>query len=181
MRREAFERGRFPPVCCKTGQHGDVYSVWEFSHTPSWTYFLIIFGVLPFLVATAFASRRFSGILPMTSHAQDRLTSARRLVWILGIAGFGLVLSGLAWAQPLVAGLGAAVLAAWLITMACVWAWSPNAALDDDGDVVELIRVHSAFVEAIKASAQPAAPAPTPATPPVEPTQDAGPGLRPPL
>jgi hypothetical protein len=160
MRREAFESGQFPPVCCKTGLHGDVYSAWEFSHTPSWIYILILFGIFPFLIASYFATRRFSGVLPLSAGTQQRLRTARRLVWIFGLGGIGLALTGLALAEPLITGVSTVVLAAWLITIVCVWIWSPGARLEDER-VVELVRVHPSFVEAIVAAHQQTQPPPT--------------------
>ena len=157
LRREAFESGRFPPVCCKTGQQADTYSVWEFTHTPGWAYILIPFGILPFLIVLAFATKHFKGILPMNARAQQRLIAARRMVWGFGLAGIGLALLGLTLAEPLIAGIAAAVGVAWLVTMVCVWIWSPNARLDDD-NVIDLGRVHPSFVEAIRSGYEPAPP-----------------------
>lgn len=157
VRRGMFERGEFPPVCCKSGAHGDVYSAWEFSHMPRWTYVLILFGILPFLVASAFATVRLRGVLPISTPVQGRLKTARRWVWAFGIGAVVLGIVGMASSSPAALAPAAIALVAWLATVACVWVWSPNARLDAD-DVVELTNVHRGFVEAIRSAHQTAPP-----------------------
>ncbi len=109
------------------------------------------------MIVVAFATKHFKGILPMNGRAQQRLTAGRRMVWGFGLAGFGLALLGLTLGEPLIVGIAAAVGAAWLVTIVCVWVWSPNARLTDD-NVVELVRVHPSFVEAIRSGYEPAPP-----------------------
>jgi hypothetical protein len=155
VRRDAFELGQFPPVCCKTGQGAQLYNRWEFSDTPGWTWILLLFGIFPFLIATAFVTKRFPGVLPISVHAQTRLNTMRRIVWIFGIAAVVLGAAGLLAGSDgmLVLAVASAVL--WLGAIALTWFSSPSANLDGD-DVVVLTNVHRDFVAAIRAI--PAAP-----------------------
>jgi hypothetical protein len=164
VRRDAFEQGTFPAVCCKTGRPADGVERWEFSDTPAWTWILLFFGIFPFLIATAFATERFSGLLPISSVAASRVTVARRLVWLFGgAAAVGFALGLTLYASMLPTALAVAALC--LITLAVRWLVSPNANLDGH-DVVILSNVHRDFVSAIRAipvspPAEPAEPEPT--------------------
>jgi hypothetical protein len=163
IRREAFEQGQFPPVCCKTGTRAEVFRRWEFSNTPGWTWILLLFGIFPFLIATAFVTQRFSGVLPLSGRADGRLTVTRRLVWSFGVAAVACFALGLVRFGSLIPiAIAFAVLC--LLAIASGWLLAPNANLDGP-DVVVLSNVHRGFVDAIRAI--PAAPAP-PSTGPAE-------------
>lgn len=148
VRRDAFEQGTFPSVCCKTGRPADGFERWEFSNTPSWTWILLLFGIFPFLIATAFATERFSGSLPISSAAASRLTVARRLVWFFGGAAVLCFGAGIAYDSLLPIALAFALLC--LIAIAARWILSPSANLDGR-EVVVLSNVHRGFVAAIHA------------------------------
>jgi hypothetical protein len=156
VRRDAFEQGTFPSVCCKTGRPADGVERWEFSNTPSWTWILIFFGIFPFLIATAFATERFSGLLPISSVAASRATVARRLCWLFGVAALICFALGLTSYDSLLP-IALAFAALCLIAIAGRSLMSPNANLDGR-DVVILSNVHREFVAAIHAI-----PAPPPA------------------
>lgn len=146
VERATLERGGFAPVCCKSGQQADSYDTFEFSHTPGWTWALIPFGILPFLIATAFVTERFVGVLPFSAGARDRLAMGRRLVWVFGMSAL------LVGAAGLVAGggwvlLGALLAAGWLMAIGVVWHLSPRAKLA--GATVALSGVHPDFVTAM--------------------------------
>ncbi len=161
VRRDAFEQGTFPVVCCKTGRPADLSRRWEFSNTPSWTWILIFFGVFPFLIATAFATERFSGVLPMSNLAESRFQVTKRLFWLFGVAAFASFVLSFAAFDPMFP-IAFAFAALALITIALNWFLSPNANLDGR-DVVILSNVHRDFVAAIHAipAAPPSEPDPT--------------------
>lgn len=146
--RDTLARGDFPSVCCKTGRHAELYNVWEFSDTPGWTWILLLFGIFPFLIATAFATERFRGVLPISIRSQTRLNTARRFVWVFGIAAVVCGVLGItSTVRPLLP-IAAAFAAVWLIAIFVTWIWSPTANLDHGA--VALSRVHPAFVDAVK-------------------------------
>jgi hypothetical protein len=158
VRRDALEQGLFPPVCCKTGAPAGAFNRWEFSNTPTWMWILIFFGIFPFLIATAFATERFSGVLPMSDRAQARVNVTRRLVWLFGAAAVLSFGAGLArFTSLLPIAIAFAVLCAG--ALAANWLFSPNANLEGR-DVVILSNVHRDFVAAIHAI--PATPPPGP-------------------
>jgi hypothetical protein len=167
VRREAFEQGTFPRVCCKTGRPADLSRRWEFSNTPGWTWILLFLGVFPFLIATAFATERFSGVLPLSARAEGRLLVTKRLIWLFGAAAVvSFVLALVAYDTLIPIALAFAALC--LVTIAINWFLSPNANLDGR-DVVILSNIHRGFVAAIHAIPV----APTPASDP-EPTDPGG-------
>jgi len=158
VRRDAFEQGQFPPVCCKTGRPADAFNPFEFADTPAWTWILIFFGVFPFLIATAFATERFRGVLPISSAAQGRISLIRRFIWAFGAASVLCFGAGLIRFGSLIP-IALAFAGLCLIMLAAHWWSMPNANLDGR-DVVVLSNVHTGFVEAINAI--PAAPSETP-------------------
>jgi hypothetical protein len=74
-----LERGTLPPVCTKTGVPTDGYTKIRFSSAPAWTWILLLFGILPFLIAQYFATVRIDAIVPMSEVAQRRVTVFNRL------------------------------------------------------------------------------------------------------
>ena len=165
VRRDAFEQGTFPPVCCKTGRPADLSRRWEFSHTPGWMWILLLFGVFPFLIATAFATERFAGVLPWSARAESRLLVSKRLVWLFGASAVASFLIALVAYDTLIT-TAIAFAALCLIAIAVTWFFAPNANLDGR-DVVVLSNVHPGFVAAIHAL--PVAPAPASEAEPTDP------------
>ena len=149
VRRDAFEQGAFPQVCCKTGAPADLSRRWGFSDTPTWTWILLPFGIFPFLIATAFVTERFSGVLPMSNRAEARFQVTKRLIWLFGIAAVLCFAAGLG-AYSAVLPIALAFAALCVITIGLNWFLSPNANLDGR-DVVILSNVHPGFVAAIHA------------------------------
>ena len=149
VRRDAFVQGTFPAVCCKTGRASDLSRRWEFSDTPGWTWILLPFGIFPFLIATAFVTERFSGLLPLSAAAESRLLVTKRLVWLFGAAAVVSFVLGLT-SYDAVIPIALAFAMLCLITIAINWFLSPNANLDGR-DVVVLSNVHRGFVAAIHA------------------------------
>jgi hypothetical protein len=91
-----LEGSRLPPVCAKTGEPTDGYAKMEFSSSPPWTWILLLFGILPFLIAHFFASVHVVGFVPMSDVAQRRVTVFNRL--FIGFVVLSLVVIGIGWA-----------------------------------------------------------------------------------
>ncbi|MDP9185128.1 MAG: hypothetical protein M3O29_05620, partial [Actinomycetota bacterium] len=64
--------GHLPPVCAKTGGPADGFATIVFTSTPGWTWILLLFGILPFLIARYFSSVRIVGLVPMSDVALRR-------------------------------------------------------------------------------------------------------------
>ena len=69
---EDFEAGTLPSVCAKTGEVAEGFTSITVTSTPSWTWILLLFGILPFLIAQAFSSTRIVGLVPMSEVAMRR-------------------------------------------------------------------------------------------------------------
>jgi len=113
-----LERGTLPPVCAKTGAPTDGYTKIRFSSAPSWTWILLLFGILPFLIAQYFATVHVEGIVPMSDVAQRRVTAFNRL--FIGLVALGVVVIVVGWAldtEATVILVGLAMLIAAVIAM----------------------------------------------------------------
>ena|SRR5437867_3639423 len=148
VRFEAFERGEFPMVCCKTGRPADYLVEQEFVYVPPWTWILIFFGFFPFLIARAFGARRFVGTIPMSERADLRIRRASRTAALSMIFGIVLLFAGFLAVMPLAAA-GLFFLAVSIVAFVVGRIWMPGA-WPDDHYAVELTRVHPRFVEAVR-------------------------------
>jgi hypothetical protein len=145
---EDLKAGNLPRVCAKTGEPADGYATLEFRSTPGWTWILLLFGILPFLIAHAFATVRFTGILPMSDRALERAQSFRwtyRVIFALAVVE---VVAALLFGSEVLAWAGAAVFFGGLLyfVIGAVVVW-PNGRVI--GDWVSLSFVHPRFAEAV--------------------------------
>jgi hypothetical protein len=180
----------FPPVCAMTGAPAEMWRKFTFTNTPGWAY---LFGAIG---AAAFSSR-VSGYLPLTRQASKRITTMRWiLVGLIPVAVAFWVAAGIiapssdapnATASGVALGLVllglAALLAALIGAVVVRHSWGPGAkVIQPRGQyqsLVELRRVHPAFVAAVQqlqqaraaqfAAAQPPAPPPPPPQSPFPP------------
>ncbi len=178
----------FPPVCAMTGAPAEMWRKFTFTNTPAWAF---LFGAIG---AAAFSSR-VSGYLPLTRQASKRITTIRWvfagvaaaavLFWIAG----GVVLpSGDDQTRSTIAGvlflLGFVAFIAGILGILLARSYyGPSARIIDRGrqpqPLIELRRVHPAFVAAVQqlqqaraaqfAAAQPPAPPPPPPQSPFPP------------
>ena len=177
-------RNDFPPVCAMTGAPAEMWRKFTFTNTPAWAF---MFGAIG---AAAF-SRRVSGYLPLTKRSSQRITRVR---WLF--AGF-IPLAVLLWIAAAIAApadqtdstrntiagvlllLGVVALLVALVGLVVARSsFGPTARIMErrgqPEPLIELRRVHPAFVAAVQqhqqaraahfASAQP----PTPPPPPPE-------------
>ncbi len=178
----------FPPVCAMTGVPAEMWRKFTFTNTPAWA---LMFGAIG---AAAF-SRRVSGYLPLTRQASKRITTMR---WVFAgvaaaavlfwIAGGVVAPSGDDQTRSTIAGvlflLGSVVFLAGIIGIFVTRSYyGPSARIIDRGGqpqpLIELRRVHPAFVAAVQqlqqaraaqsAAAQPPAPPPPPPQSPFPP------------
>jgi hypothetical protein len=126
----------------------------RFDSTPPWTWILLLFGVFPFLIASAFATERVVGEVPVIREAVERFHRRRRSSTMALVAG-GIGWVWAAWAQ-----------AGWLLwpfvalTVAGVagWVWAYFSFVDGrpvrGGTHVQLSRVHADFAAAVEVTAR---------------------------
>lgn len=96
--RSAVGDGGLPETCVVMGQPADGTVEVRSDSLPSWTWALLLVGVLPFLVAPAFASARVEGAVPVIRETVVRFHRRRRLSTVLLVAG-GLGWVSAAWAD----------------------------------------------------------------------------------
>jgi hypothetical protein len=149
VHREDLITGDLPPVCVRTGDPTDELVAVRLDSLPEWTWILLLFGVVPFLIAAIFATERVPGRLPMSLRARERRRGHRRRVWAAGAVAFGLfVVAAVAQTSwPFWFALGALVVV--LGSLLGLERSLPSARPDRTGLGVHLRRVHPAFVEAV--------------------------------
>lgn len=144
-----LEDGTLPRVCAKTGEWADGYVRIEFAQTPGWTAILLLFGLLPFLIASAFATVRIVGIVPMSDQALRR---GRSFTWVYrGLFLLAMLVVGIGiWADAdvVVRGGVVAFLAALVVMVVGRPFFWPRGRLD--GDWVSLSFVHPRFADALE-------------------------------
>jgi hypothetical protein len=150
VRREDLASGALPEVCVITGQPTDIVARTRFESLPDWTWLLLLFGVLPFLVALAFASERIPALIPLSQDAIDRRRGHRRRAFLSG---------GAAVALFALAAVAESVVLVWLALVALVLVLVsllgrsrslPRVRPDRSGLGVWLRGVHPRFVEAVE-------------------------------
>jgi len=174
----------FPPVCAMTGAQAEMWRKFTFTNTPAWAF---MFGAIG---AAAFSSR-VSGYLPLTRQASKRITRVRwlfagliPLAIVFWVAGGIVVPAGDDNTRAAIAGvlflLGfAAILVGIIGILIGRNYFGPGARIIErrgqPEPLVELRRVHPAFVAAVQQHQQAraaqlrAAQPPTPPPPPESP------------
>ena len=147
---EDLENGHLPAVCAKTGRAADGYATIVFTSTPGWTWILLLFGIVPFLIARYFSTQRIAGLVPMSDLALRRgraFTWTNRGFFLLG----GLVfVIGLFFttAHPNILAVGLGILIVTLLIMLVCWpfVWPTGSVT---GEWVWLSFVNDRFARAI--------------------------------
>ncbi len=144
-----FHHGELPFVCVKTGHRADRIVAVPATRTPRWTWWLLLFGVLPFQLARWLMRRQTMGWVPMCRSAAARLQWIRLLSCAsLPLGGLSVILGGLL-GSPCLVHLGALALATAVGATLVEPVWSVRARLDPSGNRVLLSRVHPAFLAAV--------------------------------
>lgn len=149
---EAVQRGQFPPLCCKTGVHTDNYVRWRFVYSPRWTWVLLPFGIIPFIIARMFVTEEFDGVLPMSPKVVRRLNRLRLLTPIAGLLGIAGIVGGALVATTGLAVAGVVLLAIAALCLLAGTIMSPDCHRDLDRGAAELSSVHRRFVQTIEAA-----------------------------
>lgn len=147
---QRFSDGDLPPVCVKTGMPADGTVRVTFSRLPTWTYLLLLAGIVPFLIAAFFAREQVRGRVPVTRAAVERYEAyARwlRLGW--GLAGFGLLAAAVLsepWMLMLLAvGFGVVL----VVELRRAQAWIAGNPVPGTAEV-EIRRVHPNFAASLQ-------------------------------
>lgn len=140
---EDLRTGSLPPVCAKTGAAAAGTAELQFTATPSWTWILLLFGILPFLIARSFSRIRLNALLPMSDAALRRGRAFNWTVRILFVVGVGLLIAGSATGPALAwAGIGVLLGSVLVVVVGWPFIWPTGQV---DGDWVRLGFVHPRF------------------------------------
>jgi hypothetical protein len=140
---------QIPPLCAKTGVPTERVRRQEFADLPGWTLLLILWGVVPFLIAAIFARRKVEVELPASADTLRRL----RTIDFGSIGGFvvgvGLVVTAIvngdgSWAWW---GLGLMLVSLLVGAIARHVVWVSGRL---ENGVVWLYGLHPAFAEALE-------------------------------
>ena len=155
---EVFEEGRAPALCWLSGQPTED-RVHVTASTPERFGWLIVLGVVPWLLLRSATRRSVRGTLPLTEDVHRRIVAGRRATRPLAAVAVGLVVLGVVaiWWQPLL-GLALVVLGG-LVALGADLARQrrdplASVRLDPDGRWVELPQAADAFADAVAAAAR---------------------------
>lgn len=148
---ERLERGDLPPVCCKTGERTRRTVERRHRVIPPWTWVLLPFGVVPFLLVALLTTQRTVMVaLPMSRRAALRLRLAEvaaRLALFLGvITALAVVTGSLQVPWPVPVGCIAVAALAYAVTQLL---WVRVDLSYTTAKLVHLGRVHPRFAEAV--------------------------------
>ncbi|GEM_PF-1650093 len=143
---DTHKLGELPRLCAKTGVPTETTKRHEFGDIPGWTWLLIFWGLIPFLIAAGFARHKVTADLPASDDTLRRI----RLVDLGSVAGLvlgiGLLVSALLTEESAWAWGGIAVALVTLVSGAgarrIVWVTGRL-----DGNVLWLYGVHPSFVQ----------------------------------
>jgi hypothetical protein len=141
-------------MCCKTGGPAGGTIVLRTRAMPAWTWILLFFGVLPFLVAWVFAGVDLAGRLPISRDALDKASRVKQIGWGGGLIAAGTFIAALALDAPWLTPLAAAGLVIAVAAGVALWWYIPDARPLDQGRRVEILHVHRDFVDTVRAESR---------------------------
>lgn len=156
VRADELVPGRLPPVCVKRGVIATDWQPTRFTTTPRWTLILLLFGVLPYLIAWAMTRLVATGALPVSAEALLAMRRLRTQTVALSAAGIALFV-GAALLRIGVLSAVVAMLGLFCFFAAIVLQLVVGPAVTVGGTVfrgpngilVVLRRVHPGFIEAV--------------------------------
>lgn len=144
--------GKLPQVCAKTGGPAEATAKFRYRSTPPWTWILLLFGILPFLIARWFSGVQVLALIPFSEAALRRGKTFNRVVWGFLLLAVLLIVLGAALGALLgpavaLAGLGTAIVGLLLLVIGWPFFW-PNGRVE--GDWVHLSFVHRGFAQELE-------------------------------
>jgi hypothetical protein len=145
----AFRDGELPPVCVKTGGRAQRMVAVQATRTPRWTWWLLPFGPLAFLLVRWLLRRQVTGWVPMSRSAARQLEGVRWLGWVSLLLAVVSAFLGDLVGSPQLARVGLVALATAVAAELAAPLWSVGARLDPSRMYVALTRVDPKFHEAV--------------------------------
>jgi hypothetical protein len=154
-----IEDDALPRVCVVTGEEGDGHWRVRYDNPAGALWLLLLFGVLPFVIARFLTRHVVEGRLPISKHGIAIIRAARRHWWTgmaiaLGLATAGAVVGVMARSLvTALVGLGAAAVV-WFVT-AYRYADPVEGSVEQSGRWVRLRGTHPAFDQALTRQPEP--------------------------
>jgi hypothetical protein len=144
---EVFQRGKFPPVCIKTGRPAELVGQVEAVAATGGVWSLV--RLLPLLRRLWPANRRARGEVPIARAAVRRIIGLRWVWAVVLLAGVALTGAAGSGSPSMLAAGRVLVALAGVLWLLAPWV-TVEARVDPDGGTVELYDVHPRFKAAVE-------------------------------
>src|SRR3954447_23378148 len=153
VRATDIEDDVLPGVCVVTGEEGDGHWRGRYDNPAGALWLLLLFGVLPFVIARFLTRHVVEGLLPISTRGIAIVRAARRrwrigALTALGCAVVGVVV-GFEARSGLVAGVGLGLALLILVVSSFRYADPVGGSVEQNGRWVRLTGTHPAFDEAV--------------------------------
>ncbi|HXJ62269.1 MAG TPA: hypothetical protein VNN79_00810 [Actinomycetota bacterium] len=147
--REDFVAGNLPAICVKSGVETQRFTSVRITSAPGWTWILILFGILPFLIVRYLVAKSAAGRVPVTEAVGRRVRTIEWALIAAVLVGIVLILIGFVGGSYLaIGGLVVAVVALVILEGARGTWWISGRVSGND---VWLHGVHANFAHALGA------------------------------
>jgi hypothetical protein len=144
-----FASGNLPKICVKTGVDAHASIPIRITSAPGWTWILILFGVLPFLVVRYIFTKSSAGRVPITEATGRRVRRVQLVLLSTFVAGVALIVVGFFAGSGVAVGGGVLAVLSLLILEGARSLWWISGRVTDDR--VALYGVHPNFARALGA------------------------------
>jgi hypothetical protein len=90
-----FGAGNLPAICVKSGVETRSFTRVRITSAPGWTWILILFGILPFLIVRYLFTKSAAGRVPVSPETGRRVRTIQWVLLAAVLAGIALIVVGL--------------------------------------------------------------------------------------
>ena len=144
-----FRSGNLPPICVKSGVETETFMRVGITSAPGWTWILILFGILPFLIVRYLFTKSVAGRVPVTGETERRVRTVQVVLLGLFFAGVALIVIGFVAGPVSALGGGLLAVASLVVLEGARASWWISGRVT--GDDVWLHGVHANFARALGA------------------------------
>lgn len=137
-------------MCVLTGRPAQRYQRVIFTYVPTWTWLLLLFGIIPCLIARWFTAQKIATALPMSEQARTAYRRWRHVTKAAGFGGIALVVVGALAEVPVMAWAGAAFLVAATVAVLLLLLWFVTVEPAEDPELLVIRRAHQRFAAAVR-------------------------------
>jgi len=92
---EDFAAGDLPRICVKSGVETRSFTNIRITSAPGWTWILILFGILPFIIVRYFFAKSAAGRVPVSEEVGRRVRNTQWILLAAFLAGVALIVVGI--------------------------------------------------------------------------------------